>query len=579
MNTKVVLFWITFLGLMIRMSGASILQRGFDGDEAAFGYYGYSLSHNLSDEYGNKLPLYFPSIGDYKYPVYAYFTAIPVSILGLNEFSTRFVSIVSGAFLPIVIYFLAFAITKKKNIGIASALLAAISPYGIMFSSKAFESNLATTLVSLGILFVINYSKNKRPKVLIAASVMFFLAMLTYSSTRVFLMTFLPIMYVFVFRKVVKTKKVISLFIISIIVLGVFLSIDIRSRVRANDIMVFGKNQRAAEFTRNELLLEDSWVLTGNKLLLAEVIHSDFVIKSFDVLQNYFEHLSFEYMFLDGNPNMPKYSIPRVGQYYFFEVLTMFMGIVYLSTSKQNYKNIIYFWILVSLLPSSLTIETPNPVRALISLPAFIILSGCGLYHLYEIAKGKNWVRRRLVFLTMFLVIFSHFAYFWHQFSIHDVYHRPWYEDGGMKEMVSSVRQMSSYENVVIGGDPYIFFLFYNKVHPEEFVRKSVIVKENPGVWERVERYENIIFKMDVACPKIGKAHVLYVCRGNEIPQNAILHQVITFNDSVPAFLLLEFVPFSERITQDLPSTLHYMVQTDLSFNEALLPSESVRYW
>ncbi len=95
---------IFLFALAFRLYNIAKVPYALDGDEAAFGYYGYSVLNNLSDEYGKKLPLYFSSIGDYKYPVYAYLTSIPVLLFGLSEVYARFISAFTGSVLVFFIY-------------------------------------------------------------------------------------------------------------------------------------------------------------------------------------------------------------------------------------------------------------------------------------------------------------------------------------------------------------------------------------------------------------------------------------------------------------------------------------------
>src|SRR3989344_6870864 len=114
---------IVILGIVLRFVKIGEIPYGFDGDEAAFGYYGYSLLTNLSDEYGNKLPLYFPSIGDYKYPVYAYLTTLPVAFFGLTEFSARFISALSGILLIVIVYFLTKRLFSSEKVSLAASFL------------------------------------------------------------------------------------------------------------------------------------------------------------------------------------------------------------------------------------------------------------------------------------------------------------------------------------------------------------------------------------------------------------------------------------------------------------------------
>ena len=99
------------------------------------------------------------------------------------------------------------------------------------------------------------------------------------------------------------------------------------------------------------------------------------------------------------------------------------------------------------------------------------------------------------------------------------------------------------------------------------------------GKWEYVNEFKKLVFKMPTNCPKIGRLQMLYVCKGVEIPQNSIVLDVIRFSDGVPAYTLIEFVPYSQRKNATLPEGLNYMVDTDLAYDEGLLPQESERYW
>jgi len=45
---------------------------GLFGDEAAFGYNGWTIAHHGVDQYGTAWPLFFRSFGDYKGPVGVY---------------------------------------------------------------------------------------------------------------------------------------------------------------------------------------------------------------------------------------------------------------------------------------------------------------------------------------------------------------------------------------------------------------------------------------------------------------------------------------------------------------------------
>ena len=144
-------------------------------DEAAWGYNAYSLGTDGKDEFGRFLPLdYIESFGDFKPPVYAYLDVIPVKILGLSEFAVRFPSALFGVLTVLIAYFLVKTlfhlrgvhphlakasggesatseVSKAENIALLSAFLLAVSPWHIMLSRAAFEANVATFFIVLGV--------------------------------------------------------------------------------------------------------------------------------------------------------------------------------------------------------------------------------------------------------------------------------------------------------------------------------------------------------------------------------------------------------------------------------------------
>jgi 4-amino-4-deoxy-L-arabinose transferase-like glycosyltransferase len=572
------LLLIFILAFTVRVFKVSDIPWGFDGDEAAVGYYSYSLLTNLSDEYGNKFPVYFPSIGDYKYPGYSYLSTIPVMVFGLSVFSARLLSVLAGSLLVVVIYFLSKEIFKNEAVARIAAFMTAFSPYGIIFSRGAYESNVATFLLALGIMFLLFFERAKDKKYLIFSGLSFVVSLFTYPSARVFIILFLPVFYLLFLQKNQKknNRNLILFYFTTIIVLFAGLSLlDGRSRVRANDIGIIND----ASITKNitESIFEDGLAWNSKNLVLTRLYHNKIVGLVLDITQRYLQHFEPIYLFFQGNPNMPKYSVPNFGLFYIFETITILVGIYGMQKVKGIKKYLVFIWLILSAVPSALSIETPNPIRALIGLPAFILLSSFGVYFLSSLLKNSYIKLYYLgfIFLTLFL-----FSLFWHQYTLHKLYHVPWYTDEGTKEMVKSARILQdNYEKVVISGDPYIHFLFHNKILPTDFLATAEIDPESLGKWERVGSFADYIFKMPYACPKIGREHVLYVCRGEDVPLNSIVKDVIYFKDGKPAYILLEFIPYSKRTAQKLPDRVHYMVETDLNFYEALLSKDSERYW
>ena len=98
------------------------------------------------------------------------------------------------------------------------------------------------------------------------------------------------------------------------------------------------------------------------------------------------------------------------------------------------------------------------------------------------------------------------FCYFSHQYLVHQKVYRPWYRNIGLKEMVESLNQkIGGYDQAIITkshNDPYIYFLFYNRLDPGEF--QKIASRRANDKWEMGEY---LFFPVD--CPSHEKDEVL----------------------------------------------------------------------
>lgn len=373
------------------------------------------------------------------------------------------------------------------------------------------------------------------------------------------------------------TKKNIIGFSFFLILLIIISSLPWQCRVRAESIGIFKSDRK---YLIEESILEDGLAFPGKgSLLISRIFHNKYSFFGLDFLTRYFSHFDFNYLFIHGDKLKPKYSIPNFGLFYLIEAPFFLLGILNLINQKSPFNFLPLIWLLLGPVPSALTKETPNAVRSLILAPSITIIVAVGIHSTFEyIKKQKN----KLV-LTLILCLFylGNFAYGIHQYLVHKFYHQPWYTDFGTKEMVKEATKLSSnYKAVVVSEDPYIFFLFYNKILPSEFLRTAKFSSRDKKQWGRVESFDKFIFNMPFKCPKIGKLNVLYICRGTEIPINSRLLKLIRFKDGTPAFSLIEFYPLSQvpKIRPILPQGLNYMVESDPK-NDGLLPESWLTYW
>lgn len=558
-QTKIILFLIIILAVILRFCQLGSLPYPLNGDEKAISYYAWSISHFGTDEYGNKFPLYFPSIGDYKYPGYSYLSAPIIYFLGLNPVTARITSSLASVFLIILIYKFSSALFKSQKIGLISGFLLAISPWNITFSRTASESNLMSLLSFSGFYFlyqsITHKSDNKKNTIL---SIIFFtISFFTYPASRIFT----PILILFIFLFLVFTKNhkniksVLLPLVFSLIVIPIAF-INPASRARANSLSILSRIE-----TRQEWITQSAYVLglgQPTKPIITRIFFNKATALFRELIHRYSSHFSLDYLFINGDI-VKLNAIHNFGNFYIFEVIFFLIGISLLinkAFKKDLPSFLIISGIIISPIAASTTVETPSAVRQLVGLPYFLI----------AISLGINFLTQKVKWLIIPIIILYLYFFAFLILSIFKIkpYQQPWTSDQGNQQLVDKVWQIKDqYKYVFIPNDPYIDFLFYKQIPPGEFLAKAKIQPEEIGKWNRVSQYQNIVFNVDKNCPKVGQKNSLYVCTGEEIPSSAKIVDLIRYQDTVPKFLLIEFVQ-DKSPPENLPTGVKYIKQSDI---------------
>jgi hypothetical protein len=80
---------VVLVVVVSHLAGLETSPPGLFGDEAAFGYNGWSIANHGVDQYGTAWPLFFRSFGDYKGSVAVYSVALLTALLPLTPFIVR----------------------------------------------------------------------------------------------------------------------------------------------------------------------------------------------------------------------------------------------------------------------------------------------------------------------------------------------------------------------------------------------------------------------------------------------------------------------------------------------------------
>lgn len=469
---KVIIILIFLIGFIARFYRLGDVPVGFHRDEAFLGYNAYSILKTGKDINGNIFPLHLESF-IYSPAGYSYFSIPPIYLFGLNPFSVRFSSAFFGSLTVVLTFFLVrklFEEDRFYNLAIFSSLFLGLSPWHINLSRTSTENTLVVFFITLGVYLFLEFLNKKRIFFLILSFLSFGLTLLIYQAPRAFLPFFIPLLVISFLPKNFKTRIYIFCLYLIVIIIPLFLillSPNLSSRIRS--LNIFSNPQ--TQLTIDENLREDGISNVTNNV--SRILHNKLTGYSSLIFQNYFKHFSYDFLFTE-NSLPDRYRIPQMGLLYIFELPLMILGLLYLLKDVKKKKIALFFigWILFAPIGSSLTFDdVPNLQRTLIIFPALSIISALGLFYFISLINKTKYFNS--IILVLSLIFLYSVSFYFHQYYVNGIVHRPWYRDEGYKSLVEKVNSLSSnYKKAVITNRetaPTIFFLFFGKYDPYRF--------------------------------------------------------------------------------------------------------------
>lgn len=177
---RTALFW-TFLviGIFARTYMFGDVPGDINQDEAFAGYNAFTLLQHGKDSYGYPMPVYLTAWGSGMNALESYLMIPFVALFGLKVWAIRLPMLLVGIFSLVAIYKLVLRFANEK-LALAALLLVAISPWHIMLSRWALESNLAPGFVLFGIFFFVKAMESQ--KYLMISALFFGLSLYAYAT-------------------------------------------------------------------------------------------------------------------------------------------------------------------------------------------------------------------------------------------------------------------------------------------------------------------------------------------------------------------------------------------------------------
>lgn len=451
MKPKLILiFLVLLLGLFLRFYQLGSIPNGIDIDEASIGYDAYSLSVTGKDRYGEVLPIFMRSFGNYQSPLYTYLTAAPIYLFGLSAFATRFVSAVSGIIILVCTFFLILNlnIARRFSLAFIAALLVAISPWAILFSRTAVEANLALALLVLGILLLI-LSLKQRKILFIFGCLMLALSTYAYHAERVISVIFLGL-FVYFFKKDLflnKRNLLLGIIIFLMILVPQLLLVDSSgSKGRIGQVQYFSDNY----FQKNSSFF--------SSLPMGRVL---FIVNKF--MAQYITYFSPNNLFFRADEQVIR-SMPDLSLFYSWMIIPFILGIRELLKLRSTVVvKILLILLLISPLPAAITREPFYTIRALPLFWIITIIIALGVSVILE--KIKSTLLRYIILVA---IVLSSFLFIYNSYFILLKYERM---DGFGYYNIKLLNELKEYKEIRVIIDSTranlaMWYLFITKYSP-----------------------------------------------------------------------------------------------------------------
>jgi 4-amino-4-deoxy-L-arabinose transferase-like glycosyltransferase len=465
-----ILIFSLFVGIFFRFYKLGITPRGFYLDEAAMGYNAYSILQTGKDEYGKVLPLIFRSFGDFKTPIYTYLIVPLIPVFGLSVFATRLPSAIFGVLTLFILFLLVKTLSPQKYawpLSVMSALFLAISPWHIIFSRTAYETNVALFFLLLGAYLFIK-ALNKKWLFLLS-SFAFAISFLAYHAERLVAPVILLALIIH-YHQILFTNIKTKIWPIALsIIAGLLIVIPTVLLMRTPGFLSRTTTLNIFSYTHR---MPPGYVAPSN--LFQKIINTPQLLSAKEFSSLYISYFSPRYLFSIGDAG-PRSSYPDLGTFFVWQLPLYLVGLYFLIKDKKlsHLRYFILVLLLVSPLPAALTSDPYTTIRSLPMVIPLVIIFSLGLVKILEF----TWpVFNKLKYVIIgILVVYSVTRMYLSIFYFND-YFRATSWDYGWQTLINDFADLDPSLPIVVDnsrGEPYIHLLFFLKYDPAAYQKDN----------------------------------------------------------------------------------------------------------
>lgn len=550
---NLILYLVLFAAAVLRFTSLNVYPYGFTPDEASFGYDAYSIMQTGKDQWGNSFPLVLKSFGDYKPPLYSYLSIPFIGVFGLNSTAIRMTNAFFGTVAVFVTYLLAgelgsltgFSKKSGHRLQLISAGLLAVSPWHVMMSRGAFEANLTTFFLPLGLYLFLRSFKKER--LLSLAALTFGLNLFTYHSARLVTPLFLGLLVLMFkdrLRDLAKGTKITSISVFAVFLFLALYTISLGGAQRAKDLSIFGgAAQEAAEDRLTALE-------NGVPFVIAKSFHNKYTIAAERFVENYVQYTSYKFLFTDGPAEETYGMMPGTGVTYWFTLPFMLFFLFYFFKDPSDKSAwIIISWLLLAPIAAALT-TGPGYAgnRAVVMLPGLQLMIAYGAIKLLgaisSLDQGFLYRVFKSAYLLVIVVSVSFFLEKYFVLSPSKV------ADGMLFGRLEAARVVDDFfepqEEIVFStslSEPHIYVAFARKIDPtiyQSHSRDWDLSRHNVDWVDQLPEYRigKYVFKK-VSWNNDSAVYSNFVGLPEEFPENIEESFIIASPNHEPAVIMI----------------------------------------
>ena len=478
MNNKVnnfILVLILLLASFLRLWKIDQNPVSLFGDEVDVGYQAYSILKTGKDYSGNAWPIHFQSLAEWRTPLYIYSAVPTIAIFGISTLGVRLPAAIFGILGVLAFYLLILEISNLKLAIIASFLLT-VSPWHLQYSRAGFEVTLLLFLLLLGLYLF--FKSLKEGKYLWISAACFALSPWVYSTAKFFTPLLLFFLLIVFRKEILKvSKKNLTFAFLAFVIFATPITVSTiygGGTQRFGYISVFTDPTTEPEVGTARLRDARMRGEMGeglNPTFLDRVIHNKFTFWGGNVIRNYLQSFSTDFLFIKGDSN-PRHSI-GIGEFYKIEAISLILGLVFFLTKfkDKKIKLLIIFWILAGVIPSAITRDGGNHATRLILilLPLIFLIT-------YGIVEGSRFLKgniKKIFLVAYFGIWFLEIGNYLHTYYVHYPWDSERWWHAGYKESIQTIKTIDiDYDKIIISmaGEPaWIFFAGFYEYPPDKW--------------------------------------------------------------------------------------------------------------